>query len=277
MNESILQSDLFGGPPSEPDPALAGAVRAPAQPDSAAAITESASPLASAPVPPTAPLAAGSDAALPSGSSQACASDVPPAQGDPQAALAALAARCGDCQRCGLAAGRTHVVVSRGNPRARLMVIGEGPGAQEDASGLPFVGRAGQLLDQMLASVGIDSERDAYIGNVVKCRPPDNRRPTPEEMAACLPFLHQQIALVAPAVILLAGATAMEGLLGIRGGISRLRGQWRFGEEGVLAGRWLMPIFHPSYLLRNASREQGSPKWLTWQDLKAVKARLAEV
>ena len=189
-------------------------------------------------------------------------------------ALAALAQSCADCRRCPLAAGRQQVVVSRGNPAARLMVIGEGPGAQEDARGLPFVGRAGQLLDQMLASVGIDSNRDAYICNVVKCRPPDNRKPTPEEMAACLPWLQEQIALVNPPLIVLAGATAMEGVLGVKGGITRLRGQWRQGEGEALAGRQLMPIFHPSYLLRNASREPGSPKWHTWQDLKELRRHL---
>ena len=183
--------------------------------------------------------------------------------------LSRLAADCTDCRRCGLAVGRQHVVVSRGDPTARLMVIGEGPGAQEDATGLPFVGRAGQLLDQMLASVGIDSNREAYICNVVKCRPPENRRPTPEEMAACRPWLEAQIAAVDPAVVLLAGATAMEGVLGVKGGITRLRGQWRPWQ-----GRWLMPVFHPSYLLRNPSREKGSPKWLTWQDLQEVRRRL---
>ena len=185
--------------------------------------------------------------------------------------LACLADACASCRRCQLAAGRQQVVVSRGNPRARLMVIGEGPGAQEDATGQPFVGRAGQLLDQMLASVAIDSNRDAYICNVVKCRPPDNRKPTPAEMAACRPWLEQQIQLVDPAVILLAGATALEGVLGIRGGISRLRGQWHSHHSPPLAGRQLMPIFHPSYLLRNASRAQGSPTWHTWQDLQKVR------
>lgn len=188
--------------------------------------------------------------------------------------LEALAAACDSCRRCGLALARSRVVVSRGNPDARLMVIGEGPGAQEDASGLPFVGRAGQLLDQMLASVGIDSNHDAYVCNVVKCRPPDNRKPTAVEMAACRPWLHHQIALVDPAVILLAGATALEGVLGVSGGISKLRGQWRQGSGAGLEGRWLLPIFHPSYLLRNPSRERGSPKWLTWQDLLDVKRRL---
>ncbi|WP_222934201.1 MULTISPECIES: uracil-DNA glycosylase family protein [unclassified Cyanobium] len=201
-----------------------------------------------------------------------------PAQGaEGQLGLEALAAACSACRRCGLAAGRQQVVVSRGHPAARLMVVGEGPGAQEDASGEPFVGRAGQLLDQMLGSVGIDSNRDAYIGNVVKCRPPDNRKPSGAEMAACLPWLERQIALVDPAVILLAGATAMEGVLGVKGGITRLRGQWRQGHGGVLQGRWLMPIFHPSYLLRNPSRQQGSPKWLTWQDLQDVRRRLDQL
>lgn len=193
------------------------------------------------------------------------------------AELETLAQACGTCRRCGLGEGRIQVVVSRGNPAARLMVIGEGPGAQEDASGLPFVGRAGQLLDQMLESVGIDSNRDAYVCNVVKCRPPDNRKPTAEEMAACLPWLQRQIAVVNPAVILLAGATAMEGVLGVKGGITKLRGQWRQGSGAGLEGRWLMPIFHPSYLLRNPSRERGSPKWLTWQDLQDVRRRLDQL
>jgi DNA polymerase len=186
--------------------------------------------------------------------------------------LEALAAACAGCRRCGLAAGRHQVVVSRGNPAAPLMVIGEGPGAQEDATGLPFVGRAGQLLDQMLASVAIDTNRDAYICNVVKCRPPENRKPSPQEMAACLPWLLQQVELVQPRVVLLAGATAVEGVLGIRGGITRLRGQWRQWQ-----GRWCLPIFHPSYLLRNPSRQRGTPKWLTWQDLQDVRRRLDDL
>lgn len=190
--------------------------------------------------------------------------------------LEALDAECAGCHRCGLAATRSHVVVSRGNPAARLLLIGEAPGAQEDAQGLPFVGKAGQLLDRMLESVDLDSGRDVYICNVIKCRPPDNRRPTPAEIAACRPFLLRQIQLVDAPLILLLGATALEGVLGIKGGITRLRGQWRAGEGEGLAGRWLMPIFHPSYLLRNASREQGSPKWLTWQDLKEVRRRLEE-
>jgi DNA polymerase len=191
--------------------------------------------------------------------------------------LEQVAAACDGCRRCGLGSSRIQVVVSRGNPRAPLMVIGEGPGAQEDEQGLPFVGRSGQLLDRMLESVGIDSNRDAYICNIVKCRPPENRKPTVLEMAACRPWLDQQITLVDPPVILLAGATAVEGLLGIKGGITKLRGQWRRGEGGSLEGRWLMPILHPSYLLRNASKERGSPKWLTWHDLQDVQRRLAQL
>jgi uracil-DNA glycosylase family 4 len=190
--------------------------------------------------------------------------------------LISLAEGCAACRRCELGSSRSQVVVSRGNPGARLMVIGEGPGAQEDASGQPFVGRSGQLLDQMLASVGIDTNLDAYICNVVKCRPPANRKPNPGEMAACRPWLEQQIRGVDPALILLAGATALAGVLGIRGGITRLRGQWQTSDIPPLAGRQLMPIFHPSYLLRNASRQPGRPRWHTWQDLQEVRRVLDE-
>ena len=200
---------------------------------------------------------------------------VAPPDRDP--ALAQLASDCQACRRCSLGASRLNVVVSRGNPQARLMVIGEGPGAQEDELGQPFVGRSGQLLDLMLESVGIHSNRDAYVCNIVKCRPPENRKPTALEMAACRPWLDQQIALVDPQVILLAGATAVEGLLGIKGGITKLRGQWRQGEGGSLESRWLMPIFHPSYLLRNPSKERGAPKWLTWHDLQDVQRRLVQL
>ena len=200
---------------------------------------------------------------------------VAPPDRDP--ALAQLASDCQACRRCSLGASRLNVVVSRGNPQARLMVIGEGPGAQEDELGQPFVGRSGQLVDLMLESVGIHSNRDAYVCNIVKCRPPENRKPPALEMAPCRPWLDQQIALVDPQVILLAGATAVEGLLGIKGGITKLRGQWRQGEGGSLEGRWLMPIFHPSYLLRNPSKERGAPKWLTWHDLQDVQRRLVQL
>jgi DNA polymerase len=152
------------------------------------------------------------------------------------------------------------------------MVIGEGPGQQEDETGLPFVGRAGQLLEKILAAVRLDTEQDVYICNIVKCRPPGNRVPTPDEAQACMPYLLEQIRLVAPKIILLTGATAMQGLTGNKQGITKIRGQW-IEWQGYLC----MPILHPAYLLRNPSRKPGSPKWLMWQDIQAVKAKLDEL
>ena len=188
------------------------------------------------------------------------------------ASLEDLAHHCHACQRCDLAATRTHVVVSRGSATAPIFIIGEGPGQQEDEQGKPFVGRSGQLLEQILASVRLDTERDIYIGNIVKCRPPNNRVPTADEVAACKGYLLEQIRLVNPKIILLTGATAVKGILGLKEGITKIRGQWFEWE-----GRLCMPIFHPAYLLRNPSREKGSPKWLMWQDIQAVKAKLEEL
>jgi DNA polymerase len=118
------------------------------------------------------------------------------------------------------------VVVGRGNPNARLLLVGEAPGAEEEACGQPFVGRSGRLLEAMLAAAGLDSKRDLYIANVIKCRPPGNRKPSRTEIEACRPWLERQIALVRPQLVLLVGATALEALLGIKGGITQLRGQW---------------------------------------------------
>lgn len=195
-------------------------------------------------------------------------------QRDRLQALADLAAACANCRRCGLAEGRRQVVLSRGNHAARLMLIGEAPGVQEDEEGFPFVGRSGRLLDQLLAAAGLDRQGDVYICNVVKCRPPGNRRPTTVELAACRPWLEQQIALVDPALIVLLGATALEGVLGIRGGITRRRGQWHASEAEVLRGRRLMPVLHPSYLLRFNSQAEGSPRALTAADLREVRSAL---
>jgi len=192
----------------------------------------------------------------------------------PQASLPALADACRQCQRCSLAQGRNQVVLARGNPAARLLLIGEAPGAEEDRQGLPFVGRSGQLLDRLLAEAGLDPQRDLYIVNGIKCRPPENRRPTPAELAACRPWLERQIALVDPELILLVGATALQAVLGVKGGITRLRGQWLPGDGPLLAGRSLMPLLHPSYLLRNASEAVDSPRWHTRADLVAVRSRL---
>jgi DNA polymerase len=186
--------------------------------------------------------------------------------------LEAIAHHCRQCQRCGLGATRTQAVISRGNPEAKLMIVGEGPGQTEDETGLPFVGKAGQLLDKILASVQLDSAQDVYICNVVKCRPPGNRTPEPQEIEACRPYLLEQIRLIKPQIILLAGATAVRGLLGDKRGITKIRGQWLEWE-----GYTCMPIFHPAYLLRNASHEPGSPKWLMWQDIQAVRRKLDEL
>lgn len=185
------------------------------------------------------------------------------------ASFDALARDCERCRRCDLAATRTRVAVSRGNPNAPLMLIGEGPGQQEDLTGLPFVGPAGQLLDKILASVRLDPETDVFLANVVKCRPPGNRVPTPEEMAACRPYLLEQVRLNAPKMILLVGGTAARGVLGDVPGITKIRGQWFEWE-----GKPVMPIFHPSYLLRNPSREKGGPKWLMWQDIQEARRKL---
>lgn len=183
-----------------------------------------------------------------------------------------LGEHCRNCQRCELAQTRHNVVVSRGNPKAKIMIIGEAPGQNEDETGLPFVGRAGQLLEKILDAVKFNSEQDIYIANIIKCRPPNNRVPTPAEINACRPYLLEQIRLVDPKIILLTGATAVRGLIGDKRGITKIRGSWLEWE-----GRLCMPIFHPSYLLRNSSREKGSPKWLMWQDIQEVRRKYDQI
>lgn len=186
--------------------------------------------------------------------------------------MAALKLHCDDCQRCGLGQSRTKAVVGRGNLNAPIMLVGEGPGQTEDETGLPFVGKSGQLLDKILESVNLTTEQDVFICNVVKCRPPENRTPTPAEAEACSGYLQEQIRLVDPQIILLTGATAMKSLLGIKLGITKVRGQWF-----EVNGRQYMPIFHPAYLLRNQSKEKGQPKWLMWQDIQEVRRKLDEL
>jgi DNA polymerase len=195
-------------------------------------------------------------------------SPTPSACPDRFANLDELVSHARNCQRCPLASGRTQVVIERGNRQAPIMIIGEAPGQNEDETGLPFVGRAGQLLDKILASVEL-TDRDVYICNVVKCRPPQNRDPAPQEISACNFYLREQMRLVNPLIVLLTGKYAMTTILNIKEGITKVRGQWYTQDD-----RWYMPIFHPAYLLRNASREKGSPKWLMWQDIQAVKAKL---
>jgi uracil-DNA glycosylase family 4 len=183
-----------------------------------------------------------------------------------------LAQHCNECHRCGLAENRTHAVVGRGNLKALIMIVGEAPGQNEDETGLPFVGRSGQLLEKILASVELDTEKDVYISNISKCRPPNNRAPSSKEMAACKPYLFEQLRIVDPKIILLTGATAVKGLIGDKGAMGTIRGKWIDWE-----GRLCMPIFHPSYLLRNPSAEVGKPKWLMWQDIQAVRAKFDEI
>lgn len=175
------------------------------------------------------------------------------------------------CQRCPLASTRTQVVIERGDRQAPIMIVGEAPGQNEDETGLPFVGRAGQLLDKILASVEL-TDRDVYICNVVKCRPPQNRDPAPAEINACNFYLQEQMRLVNPLIVLLTGKYAMTTILNLKQGITKVRGQWYAQDD-----RLYMPIFHPAYLLRNPSREKGAPKWLMWQDMQAVKAKLLEI
>ncbi|MBW4431651.1 MAG: uracil-DNA glycosylase [Pelatocladus maniniholoensis HA4357-MV3] len=183
-----------------------------------------------------------------------------------------LAQHCNQCHRCELGNTRINAVVGRGNPKAPIMVIGEAPGQNEDETGLPFVGRAGQLLEKILESVKLDTDKDVYIANINKCRPPNNRVPTNEEIEACKPYLLEQIRLVDPKIILLTGATAVKSIIGDKRGITKIRGTWMEWE-----GRLCMPIFHPSYLLRNPSREVGSPKWLMWQDVQTVRIKYDEM
>jgi len=166
------------------------------------------------------------------------------------------------CRRCKLCEGRTNLVFGSGNPRAEFVCIGEGPGADEDAQGLPFVGRAGQLLTKMLASVDLSRE-DVYICNTVKCRPPSNRNPEPDEIAACAPFLAEQLATLEPKVILSLGSVATRALLNTAAPIGKLRGRVHPYGDAVL-----IPTFHPAFLLRNPGQEF---KRMAWEDLKLAK------
>jgi uracil-DNA glycosylase len=169
----------------------------------------------------------------------------------------------GDCRRCKLCAGRTNLVFGVGNPTAHLVFVGEGPGADEDAQGEPFVGKAGQLLDKMIEAMGY-ARRDVYICNVVKCRPPGNRNPEPDEIAACEPFLKRQLGAIRPRMIVALGKFAAQCLLRDDAPISRLRGTFRTYE-----GIQLMPTFHPAYLLRDPTKKKEA-----WEDLKTVMAAL---
>lgn len=178
-----------------------------------------------------------------------------------------LKKECNECLKCELGKTRTNIVFSDGNPSAKIMLIGEAPGADEDASGTPFVGRAGKLLTKLIEECGFSRKDDFYIANTVKCRPPENRVPTDEEKQLCENYLLKQIEILQPKVIVLCGATSAKSFLGNKIKISQIRGQW----YKILNNLDATVIFHPSYLLRNHSENEGSPRWLTKKDLKRIK------
>ncbi len=181
--------------------------------------------------------------------------------------LAELEAIVGAYDGCGLKLRATQLCFADGNPEAQIMLIGEAPGAEEDRQGKPFVGKSGQLLDRMLAAIGLDRTK-VYIANTVPWRPPGNRTPTPEELAICLPFLHRQVELVAPKVILTLGGPAMQTVFSTSTGILKMRGRWstvQMGNHGVEA----LPTLHPAYLLRNPAAKQQA-----WRDMLSLKQRI---
>lgn len=180
--------------------------------------------------------------------------------------LEALQARVRSCTNCPLSEGRQNIVFGEGRATATVMFVGEGPGEVEDSTGRPFVGPAGQKLDEVLSSVKMCRE-EVYITNIVKCRPPGNRVPSRAEMEACAPYLEAQIALINPGLIVALGNTPTQWLMPDVPGITKSHGtffSWRGGIQ-------LLPMFHPSYLLRNPSRAKGSPKYLTWIDIQKVR------
>ena len=183
-------------------------------------------------------------------------------------ALASLRAEIGDCVLCKLHTGRTHLVFGSGNPNADLMFVGEGPGEEEDRQGQPFVGKAGQLLTRIIEAMGLKREK-VYIANIVKCRPPRNRNPEPDEIARCFPFIRRQIEIIRPKVICTLGGFASQTILGTGRKISQLRGQ--FHDLDILAEENIkvMPTFHPAYLLRNPQDKKR-----VWEDMKLIMEHL---
>ncbi len=177
--------------------------------------------------------------------------------------LEAIREEMGDCRRCKLWKGRRNLVFGEGNPNASLMFVGEGPGADEDAQGRPFVGRAGQLLTKIIEAIEM-KRSDVYIANIVKSRPPNNRVPEPDEVVACLPFLKKQITAIRPQIIVTLGASATNNLLSASFPITKVRGEFR-----EMGGILIMPTFHPSYLLRNPAAKRE-----VWEDMKKVRDRL---
>lgn len=172
-----------------------------------------------------------------------------------------------NCQKCSLAASRTHIVVDRGNPKAKVLIIGEAPGENEDLEGKAFVGRSGRLLDALMKETGFDTNLDSLIVNVAKCRPPDNRAPKPDEVAACFPFLTQQIAFVKPSIILLLGATALKHVIPSKRGFPMAKEVGNFFDHSDYPGIKFMVLYHPAYILRDPRK-----KPLMLEHLKNFKA-----
>lgn len=241
-----------------------GLVREPPPPAEPAAAPPPRRAEAPRPTPPSRPAAPVPARYEPPTDAEGCP---PPGAVAGAASLAELERTIQGCLKCPLGPGRIKFVFGEGNPSARLMFVGEGPGRDEDLQGRPFVGKAGELLDRMIGAIGLKRE-DTYIANVVKCRPPDNRTPAPEEARACLGYLRRQIELVHPAVIVTLGATPLRELLGVAEGITRIRGQWRQLELG---GRAIpvMPTFHPAYVLRQYTQDV---RRAVWEDLQVAKA-----
>ncbi|MBN1158945.1 MAG: uracil-DNA glycosylase [Bacteroidales bacterium] len=171
------------------------------------------------------------------------------------------------CHRCALAGSRNHVIFGEGNTDAEIFMIGEAPGREEDLLGRPFVGKSGQLLDKILDACGFNREEHVFISNIVKCRPPDNRVPTPQEAAACMPWLIRQIELVDPKIVIFLGATALKYLAGSNLRITRERGNWLLWQK-----RLAMPVYHPAALLRDPSLKRE-----TWEDFKKIIYKYREV
>lgn len=229
-----------------------------------AAVPLPAAPRSTAPGPSPQALPGASGPTAPSergeSGSKAALSVLRPAAWADIADLDSLAEQVRACRSCSLHVERTQTVFSRGTGSSGLCFIGEGPGADEDAQGEPFVGKAGQLLDQMIQAMGF-SRDEVYVCNIVKCRPPNNRKPSPEEMVACSGFLERQIGLLRPRVLVALGATAVSGLLGIQEGITKVRGRFLLYQGRIP----VMPTFHPAYLLRTPSAKRE-----VWSDLKQV-------
>lgn len=258
---AALEASAARGLREEPPGELpAAAPPAPAASPQAAS-PQTASPQVAAPVPAApAPVAAAPGwTAL----ARTAREEGPP----PATALQRVREELGDCRRCALCKERRQIVFGVGDPAAALVIVGEAPGYQEDLDGEPFVGPAGQMLDRMLENVIGLPRSGVYILNVVKCRPPKNRNPEPDEIEACRPFLEAQLRALAPKVLLVLGSVAIKALLRTDAGITRLRGQWQ-----TVGGVPTMPTFHPAYLLR-----QPDDKRLTFADLKALRARMEEL